>query len=169
MQSLPLNPVFKKYLILVIILTGLIILSFFILVINKGQVKSSIKNQAPIVDEDKKSNSFNVGSSSKNEPIKPLSGSTLLPKGAYNDGTYTGFSSTPSGVLVVKIIIQTGHLTNITFITTPKGDNADALDTLAQEAIQKQIVEVSPVNAYYDISTAFNKALSDAIKKSFKI
>ncbi len=137
-----------------------------------GSVIAGVTNPAPSANQKNPSRSettFSVGIATGAQSVQPLNGSKLNPPGAYKDGTYTGVSSTQDGVLIIKITISKGVLANVDFLTLPKNTDMSILEQLASEAVKNQVVEVSPISGYDNISVAFTTAMSDAIKKAFNI
>jgi uncharacterized protein with FMN-binding domain len=117
-----------------------------------------------------KNNSFIVGQATTgSNAVLPASGTKLQPTGAYTDGTYSGISATPQGVLIVEVHISSGVLQTVTFLTLPQGAPTDILNQMAKTAIKNQTVEVSPINGYDAIGIAFNTALTNAIQKALTV
>lgn len=169
----------KIYIIIILVLlaAGLFVIliksnpSFFknVPVIGELAQKVTTNTSPTSAKKEDPGSSFSVGTNKGTNSVVPFSGSTLSPKGAYNDGSYTGFATTSTGVLILKVTISKGTMNDISFLTIPKDASQDVLHQLAASAIQQQVVEVSTISGYDDISRAFNLALSNAVSKAFKV
>ena len=94
---------------------------------------------------------------------------TTSAAGQYKDGTYTGsVADAFYGNLQVKVTIQGGAITDITFPQAPSGGHSSdvsavALPELAQEAIVAQSANVNVVSGATQDSQAFQQSMASAL------
>jgi uncharacterized protein with FMN-binding domain len=92
---------------------------------------------------------------------------------AYTDGTYTGDAApTRWGDVQVSVVIESGSITGVQFLTYPDGDtrsaqiNAQATGMLVQEAIQAQSADVQVISGATFTSQAFIQSLDSALSQA---
>jgi uncharacterized protein with FMN-binding domain len=95
------------------------------------------------------------------------------PKGAYNDGTYTGnLADAYYGIVQVQAVIQNGKLADVRFLSYPsdrstsRAINSQAMPILISEAIRAQNANVDIVSGASDTSAAFQESLANALTQA---
>lgn len=98
---------------------------------------------------------------------------TIVPKGRYADGIYTGTSEDAYyGYIQVEATISGGKISSIRFLQYPNDRresrqiNSQADPWLAQEAIQAQSSKVDIITGATDTSFAFIRSLGAALNKA---
>lgn len=105
---------------------------------------------------------------------QPQTVTTVVSAGssAYTDGTYTGSRANAMyGTVQVKVVIQGGRITDVTFLSHPTGHNSDqinarAVPILTQEAITAQSANVQTVSGATLTSNAFIQSLQSALNQA---
>ncbi len=90
--------------------------------------------------------------------------------GQYKDGAYTGDAvSAYYGTVQVQAVIKNGRLANVNFLQYPSDRstsqfiNSQAMQGLAQEAVNAQSANVDGVSGATDTTMAFRQSLSTAL------
>jgi uncharacterized protein with FMN-binding domain len=92
--------------------------------------------------------------------------------GGYVDGTYTGDSvGTSRGAVQVKVVVESGALTDVQFLAYPTGHESDGINSqatpiLVQEAIEAQSADVDVVSGATMTSEAFMESLDSALSQA---
>jgi uncharacterized protein with FMN-binding domain len=99
--------------------------------------------------------------------------STVVNKGLYKDGVYTGSNADAYyGNIQVQVTVSAGKLSDIKFLDHPQDRNRSieinnhAMPLLASEAIQIQSANVDTISGATDSSGAFRESLGSALSQA---
>ena len=87
-------------------------------------------------------------------------------QGAFKDGTYTGQGSSRRGDVWVSVVVQAGHIANVTITRSTLQYPLRDIAGLPAQVVQRQSAQVDIVSRATYSSQAFKQAVSQALSKA---